>query len=278
MLDRARINIEGLNRMIAWNYVNKVGLLRVGTGLIPRALFHDWRNGILQLGVQLADVKILAEDTHTRLTVHSGAIQMASIGDVHQQQARDHLDYLNALVDAVGTRDSVIEAHIGGLHGHKGQAQERAIKFLLSLPIDLRLKLALENDDKWDVPELMEICEATSTQFVYDIFHHKCWPGLFDYTDANIVRALWFARTSAGMRTPLVHISSQKSIGRLGAHAETIEYNDYVRLRKNFVDANMSACDIMIEAEAKEQALLALRTTIELRNPRWILKYEGTCV
>lgn len=264
--------------MLNWNHINHVRMFRVGTWMVTRPLFHDWRNILLANSVNLHEARLFAEDTKQRLTVHSAPINLASPHEHHQQQALDHLEYLDMLTDQIGGAETVIELHVGGWFDrdlHRREALERAHEFLMALPVPLRMKIALENDDKWNVPEIVKLCESTSTQFIYDIFHHKCWPGVCDFNDENIVRALWNARLTAGDRTPLVHISSQNPHGKLGAHGDLIEYADYARLRRSFAEAKMVTCDIMVEANRKEQAVLDLRAVVAARNPRWSAAFEG---
>lgn len=252
-------------------------LFRVGTNLVSEPLFHDWRNILLELGTPLAGVKIAAQEYGIRLTVHAAYIHLGTTDELRLQQARDHLEYLSGLLDAVGNADSVIEVHIGGLfkQSHKGRAKQRAIEFIQSLPMPIRTRLALENDEMWGVADVRDICDATGSQFLYDVFHHRCWPYWFTFNDANIINALWLARTSAGMRTPLVHVSSQAHGRREGAHADLIHAGDYDRLRRNFDAAYMDCCDIMIEAGAKEGAVQDIRARLAARPPKWAAKSEG---
>lgn len=214
--------------------------------------FYDYSDILVELGSALAEVQILVG----RLTVHaSNNLHFTNFSETHQDLLRDHLRYCCDLLIHVGSPDSVIECQLGYYYGSKpAHAMKRAIQFINSLPPEIRTKLAFENDERWNIYDCEKICSATGTAFVYDTFHHKCWPGPYDYNHGTIRFGLNQAKEFSVGR-PLVHIASQYPGERLGKHSTIVNISDYRKLR----DALIEPVDLIVEACFTSNAALILK-------------------
>lgn len=267
--ERASINIQCLREILGWNYVNRIFMFRVGLDVISKPLEINYEKLLVDLAQPLSAVRVFSEDTGMRLTLHARPCNIGMRKEfIHK--VRPHLFYCADVLDAIGTADSVIELHLGFRRD-----MTDVIKHLRSLPPRILNRIALENDDKWTVKEVVTVAQEAGVQFLYDVFHHSCWPGEFQFMDNMIVNALKAAKALARGKPPLVHISSQAPGEHIGAHAEHIEYKDYARLRRCFADAGIEDCDIMVEAGQKEKAVQDLCGIVMYRNPDWSVVSDG---
>ena len=100
------------------------------------------------------------------------------------------------------------------------------------------------------------IARALGIPAILDNLHHSLNPGGLTLGEAlDLALPTWEAR---GVR-PKVHLSSQDPTKRPGAHAHSIEAEDWAA----FLDAlGGREADVMVEAKVKELALSRLETTV----------------
>ncbi len=148
----------------------------------------------------------------------------------------------------------VINIHAGGAYGQKSQTLKRLIKRIRRLPLKVRRRLTLENDDRIYTPrDLLPVCEKLGIPFVYDLHHHRCLPdgrGV-EETTKQVLRT-W-------NREPLFHISSPlNSWGQPNPR----KHHDYIDCR-DFPES-WRHLDITVEVEAKAKELAVFRLMQEL--------------
>jgi UV DNA damage endonuclease len=121
----------------------------------------------------------------------------------------------------------------------------------------VRSRLTVENDDTaslWSVPELVHrVHTETGIPVVYDELHHQ-------FTDRGLTRREALTRATetwepCGVR-PVIHYSESRRLHEADPSLRPQNHSDYVAgpIRTWGSDA-----DVMIEAKAKEQAVLAYR-------------------
>lgn len=146
----------------------------------------------------------------------------------------------------------VINIHAGGAYGDKATALRRLEDVIRGLPLTIRSRLTLENDDRSYTPrDLLPLCERIGIPFVYDVHHHRCLPDGLSEKDVTS-RAI-----STWNREPLFHVSSPVG-GWEGA--KTRSHHDYLDpkdLPVAWLDLNIT---VDIEAKAKEVAIDKLIT------------------
>ncbi len=251
-------NLLGLETIVRWNAERGIRLFRIGQGLIPFASHpafpYDWAD---EHGDDLRGMGALARSLGVRLSMHPG--QFINPGSPNPETARrsiDELLYATRVFDLMGLDDAVVVLHLGGAYDDRPAAVARFVEALRAQEDILRY-LALENDERiWTVGEIVGAARALGIPAILDNLHHALNPGGLSLAGAlDLALPTWEAR---GVR-PKVHLSSQDPTKRPGAHAHSIEAEDWAA----FLDAlGGRETDVMVEAKGKELALPALRSAV----------------
>ncbi len=156
----------------------------------------------------------------------------------------------------------VINLHAGGGYGNKPEALKRLAAAIGTLSPAVRSRLTLENDDRLYAPaDLLPLCRATRTPFVYDVHHHRCLP------DGLSVEEVTRQALATWDREPLFHVSSPKE-GHAGKNPRP--HHDFIA-PSDFPGAwHPLALTVEVEAKAKEVAIARLRLALaRKRVPLW---------
>jgi UV DNA damage endonuclease len=155
---------------------------------------------------------------------------------------------------------SVLVVHGGGLYGNKTATMQRWVTQFATLPEHVKRRLVLENCEKcFSVEDCLLLSDQVGVPVVFDTHHHECYrathPDVHLLDPAAYMPRILDTWTKRGIK-PKFHISEQAVDGKIGKHSDFIEdipvyLLDIPRLYK--VDI-----DIMVEAKAKEQAVLKL--------------------
>ena len=251
-------NMLGLETIVRWNAERGIRLFRIGQGLIPFASHpafpYDWSE---EHGDDLRELGALARAVGVRLSMHPG--QFINPGSPNPETAGrslDELRYAARVFDLMGSDDAVVVLHLGGAYDDRPAAVARFVDALRGREEILRY-LALANDERiWTVGEIVEAARALGIPAILDNLHHSLNPGGLTLGEAlDLSLPTWEAR---GVR-PKVHLSSQDPTKRPGAHAHSIEKEDWAA----FLDAlGGRETDVMVEAKGKELALPALMASV----------------
>jgi UV DNA damage endonuclease len=251
-------NMLGLETIVRWNAERGIRLFRIGQGLIPFASHpafpYDWSE---EHGDDLRELGALARTLGVRLSMHPG--QFINPGSPNPETAGrslNELRYAARVFDLMGLGDAVVVLHLGGAYDDRPAAIARFVDALRAQEDILRY-LALENDERiWTVGEIVGSARALGIPAILDNLHHALNPGGLTLGEAlDLALPTWEAR---GVR-PKVHLSSQDPTKRPGAHAHSIEAEDWAA----FLDAlGGRETDVMVEAKGKELALQALRAAV----------------
>lgn len=185
------------------------------------------------------------------------------------------LDWQCRLLDALGQDDaSKVFLHVGGVYGDRPAAAERLIEQVQLLPDHIRRRFALENDDvSWPAADVLDLCQQLQLPMIFDIHHHL----------ANNHGEPWQEMLAAALATwpddqrPKIHLSSPKdptaAPGSRGyrSHADYIDSSgqQWLLAAQQLVDQqHLPLFDCMLEAKAKDLAVLQLRTDIKSASAR----------
>lgn len=129
-----------------------------------------------------------------------------------------------------------------------------------SLPRNVRSRLVLENDERsYGAEDVLFLGEALGTPMVFDYLHHTALSGRLPNREL-LARA--YESWSASDGHPELHYSTQKPGSRAGSHADMIDIQGFLRFLRILPPSNV---DIMLEAKAKDLALLDLRSQLWAR-------------
>jgi UV DNA damage endonuclease len=254
-----RGNIDDLRTILRWNAERGISLFRIGQDLIPFASHpafpYDWE---AEHGEELRGVGALARDLGVRLSMHPGQfINPGSPKPEVVERSLWELRYVARVFDLLGNHDSVAVLHMGGAYADRTASAARFVGALRQEEKVLRY-LALENDERiWTVAEVVETSRVLGIPTIADAFHHGLNPGKLTLEEAlDLAMPTWAPR---GIR-PKLHLSSQDPDKRPGAHAYSVDCEDWQAL---LAALDGRDADVMVEAKGKERALASLSAEIE---------------
>ena len=244
-------------------------------GTHPGLPAFDFRRQLDEAADELEALAARARGLELRLSTHPGqytvlnardsAISELAIAEVEQNAAL--LDHLGA-----GPEGSVV-VHVGGAYGNRAEALDRWAFAWDRLSHGARARLALENDEfSFSTQDVLELHARTGVRVVLDVHHHRIHPASAQMPIRDGLAAA-FATWPPGVR-PKVHLSSARTMIETGAsskpsfpplrnHADLVLPWDLEAL----VTAAPGPVDVVLEAKAKDLALLELRRTIAATRP-----------
>jgi len=162
------------------------------------------------------------------------------------------------LMELPQSYDAPINIHMNSYKGDIKEIAKRFIDVYNNLPINVKSRLVLENEDKpnsWKVEELYEfIYSNTGIPITYDNLHYRCNPGKLSATEA-----LKLAISTWGKYRPLFHFSDN-DINNKNPRAHT----DYVRELPVEYKNNINDIDFEFEFKAKDYAIEKFETQHKL--------------
>ena len=145
-----------------------------------------------------------------------------------------------------------INIQIGGVYGDKVSAMERFCTNFQRLPNSVKSRLTVENDDKatmYSVQDLYDgVYKVIGIPIVFDYHHHRfCDGGLSEQQALELAMSTW------GDVVPVVHYTESRNIEQEDDKIRPQAHSDYVY---DYIDTYDNRVDIMVEAKAKELAVL----------------------
>jgi UV DNA damage endonuclease len=281
-----RWSLEMLDVVLDYLDRNDIRFYRFSAAIAPYATHPDmpqFHQQVEECADELAAFGARARDLGIRLTTHpSQYIVLNSENEVTQRAAARDVELQAALMDAMGMGpESVCVLHVGGIAGGRDAALERFERGFELLSEAGRSRLIVENDDRtFSLEDALEVHRRTGVRVVWDILHHHCNDpaGIPDREALELALATWPA--DGGL--PKIHYSTpktameerKKKVGRrierswvlpqLRAHADMIDPIAF----EHFVTETSAGLDfdVMLEAKAKDLALIRLREQLAARG------------
>jgi len=280
-----RHSIEALHGVFDYLAREEIGMYRMTASLAPYATHPELPQFHRQLDEARGELEALgarAREQDLRLSTHPGQYVVLNSEDegVRDGAVRD-LELQAELLDAMGLGpEAVVVLHVGGATGGHEAGLDRFLAGFERLSERARERLVIENDDRtYALGHVLALHERTGLRVVWDILHHHCNDpdGIPDREALEAALATW----PAGV-TPKIHFSSPKTaieerkkrVGRrverswvlpqLRAHADMIDPIAFEHFLRD--TAAGLEFDVMLEAKAKDLALLRLRGQIAARG------------
>lgn len=242
----------------------------------------SFHNQIEECSTELAAIGDMARQQRVRLTLHPGFYVRLSHPDP-ALVSRSSLELAAAasLLDGMGLdASSVVVIHVGGGGEDVPAALERFARTADLLPEHVRKRLVLENGDRqFGLRDVLWAHRRTGIPVVLDTLHHRCHnPDAIPQLDAlKIALATW-----PGDVRPKIHVSSPRTAVRTlyrdgkarlqmplpHQHSDFLHPFEVIELLQAAVSARLRSFDVMLEAKAKDVALLRLREQIGKYAPR----------
>lgn len=282
------VSIDALHRIL--RYLDEVGIrmYRMSSDFVPYATHPDlpqFHGQVEEHALELRRLGRVASRLDIRLSLHPAQFVVLNSEDEEvAEKAMWDLDVQARLLDALDQGpEAVVVLHVGGVYGDKAAARERFVRNLDALSEPARRRLVVENDEaSYTVEDCLWIHERVGLPVVFDHQHHRLNPGGLDTTDAaRRALASW-----PPDRVPKIHFSSARLDGRhskrgggkrmkpplLRQHADYVDPWTFAE----FLDALRDrAFDVMIEAKAKDLAVLKLRDDLETLGREDVLRRPG---
>jgi UV DNA damage endonuclease len=204
----------------------------------------------------LSNAGSYAIDNDIRITSHPGPFNVLT--SPHEHVVENCIKDLTThgevfdLMNLSRTPYNKINIHIGGAYGDKVSSMERFCKNFHRLPDSVKSRLTVENDDKATMYSVKDLYEGVYCKIgipiVFDYHHHRfCNGGLSEEDALEVAISTW------NNIVPVVHYSESRNIEQEDNKIRPQAHSDYVY---DYIDTYNNRVDIMIEAKAKELAVL----------------------
>lgn len=242
-------------------------------GTAPKYPELNWRRQFAGAEAEFAIARAHLRRSGARLSLHPG--QYTVLNSPREEvvaAARAELEMQCRLLDELDAGpEAVVLIHVGGVYGDRPTARERMLREIDALPDVVRRRFCLENDDvSWPAADVLEICGAAGVPMIFDFHHH----------DALSRGEPWQEMLAGALQTwpedvrPKTHFSTPRDPRAAQGSREFRAHADYVDPVRAaaVIDApaelGLPVYDVMLEAKAKDLAVLALREALAARPPR----------
>ena len=264
-----RVSLERLRAVLDYLETIDVDMYRMTASLAPYATHPDmpqFRGQVEECLDELAELG----GRGIRLSTHPGQyVVLNSENERVRALAVDELELQAQVLDAMGLGpEAVTVLHVGGAAGGIGAGLDRFMAGFDQLSERARARLVVENDDRsYGLVDVIDLHRRTGVPVVWDILHHHCHDpeGIPDREALELALATW----PDGV-TPKIHYSSPKTsveekdkrivLPQLRAHADLIDPIGFEHFLRD--TAAGLEFDVMLEAKAKDLALLRLREQV----------------
>ena len=259
-------NAMDLDKIMDWNILNGYNFFRITSGLAPWKSEYEWDDlkDIERIRMYLHSAGVKAKTHNLRITSHPGPFNVLTSPHPHVvDNCVKDLTMHGDVFDMLGltrTPYNKINIHIGGAYGDKESAMERFCKSFERLPDSVKSRLTVENDDKasmYSVKDLYEgVYKRIGIPIVFDYHHHAfCTGGLSEEDALELAISTWIDIV------PVVHYSESRSREQEDPKIRPQAHSDYVI---DYIDTYGNEVDIMVEAKAKELAVLKYKEIHEV--------------
>jgi UV DNA damage endonuclease len=292
-----RTSLERLRRILDYLEANDIRMYRMATALAPYSSHPDmpqFHGQVEECADELAAVGEVVRERDIRLSTHPGQYTVLNSEDEAVSRAAvAELEVQASLLDAMGLDgEAVVVLHVGGAAGGKAAGMDRFVRGFELLSERARARLVIENDDRsYGLVDVLDLSRRTGLRVVWDVLHHRCNdPAAVPDRDAlGAALATWPEDT-----VPKIHYSSPRLdveerkvrsgrrverkivLPQLRAHADLI---DPIGFEHFLAEAPARDFDVMLEAKAKDLALLRLRDQLEERRIEsergWLVSRRG---
>lgn len=244
-------NIERLNKAIAFCEKANIQLYRLSSALFPFADEPIGNEILHEFELQLKQIGQKAQQLDIRLVVHPD--QYVVLNSDRQEVIENSTKILKTqaqILDLLGLPRS--SWALMNIHGGKGDRAERLIENICQLPVEVRSRLTIENDEHtYSSLEVARICQKAEIPMVFDAHHHLIKEELASYDDPSFDEMLELAKSTwKNPEWQLVHISNGKEHFHDTKHSNLIE-----KMPNSFRNAPW----IEVEAKQKEKAIFKLQ-------------------
>ncbi len=254
-----RKNLHHTLRALHYNIAHEIKLYRLSSSIVPLATHEDVNWDYISPFRELyEEIGALVKKHEIRTSFHPNQFTLFTSDKPHvtRNAVRD-MEYHYSVAEAMGlAKELSINIHVGGAYGNKKEAVGRFHDNLLQLPGHIKKQMTLENDDKtYTAGETLGICEQESIPLMFDYHHY-----IANHEEGESLETILprFMKTwDHSPHRPKIHVSSPKSEQAFRSHADYVSL-DFLQPLITDLKRNGRSVDVMVEAKAKDRALLQL--------------------
>ena len=259
-------NCKDLLEIIKWNHDNGFNFFRITSNLFPWCSEYKLSDmpDYDEICDVLSNAGSYAIDNDIRITCHPGPFNVLT--SPHEHVVENCIKDLTThgevfdLMNLSRTPYNKINIHIGGAYGDKVSSMERFCENFHRLPDSVKSRLTVENDDKASMYSVVDLYEGVYCKIgipiVFDYHHHRfCNGGLSEEDALEVAISTW------NNIVPVVHYSESRNIEQEDDKIRPQAHSDYVY---DYIDTYGNEVDIMVEAKAKELAVLKYKEIHEV--------------
>jgi len=257
LIKKVENNLKCLKEILRYNVLNNLLFFRISSDLVPFASHpvckfnweHHFRKDFQEIGEYIKKNKL-------RISMHPDQFVLINSPNPELvQKSVEELKYHCELLDLMGLDNTAkVQIHVGGVYGDKPSAIQRFIDNYKQLPVSVKNRLVIENDDHlFCLQDCLQISQQVGVPILFDSFHHHCLNNHEPMLTALKSAAQTWKKKDGIMMTDY---SSQQPHAKKGKHTTHIDIEHF---RAYINSAKGLNFDIMLEIKDKEKsALLAL--------------------
>jgi len=273
------VSIGYLDAIFDYLYRHDIRMYRMSSDVVPYATHPDlpqFHNQLNEFKKELRQLGEKARALDLRLSLHpSQFIVLNSPDEAIREKSIWDLRVQAELLDNMELGpEAVMVIHAGGAYGDTASGIDRWCQTWDRLPERVRARLVLENDDtRYSAADILRIQERTGVRLIFDVQHFWCLN-----PEGLPLRPTFkrFLSTWPAGQQPKMHFSSPRTEMREVArkdrktgkkkivlqqpiwtgHADFNHPFEFITFCRNMADLDF---DVMLEAKAKDLALLRLR-------------------
>ena len=274
-----KVSLEYLDAIFGYLGKHGIDMYRMSSDLAPYATHPDmpqFHAMVRDSAADLAAIGARARAQGLRLSFHPSQYVVLNSPDPElvRKSAADLLSQAEMLDLMELGPDAVMVIHVGGTYGDREASNARWVETFRTLPEPVRRRLVLEHDDiRFSASDVLWIHEHTGVRLIFDHQHFLCLnpDGLDMGRTVRRILDTWPAdvRPKIHFSSPRTELRELKRKDRKTGKAKTVHvapiwtgHADYVHpfefmgFMRSVTDRDF---DVMIEAKAKDLALIRLR-------------------
>lgn len=261
LVEIGKINLKNTLEILKWNVENDIKVYRFSSKLIPIATWQGFKWDYLELLKEdLKNVGDYIKKNNIRVSVHPDHFSVMNTPNEKILEATIvdlayHANFLTAM--GLDKRYKLV-VHTGGVYGDKSYGKRNFVSNFQKLPQNIQKRITLENDDKsYTIKDVMEIHEELKIPIVLDVHHDRIHheKEALSLDRINDIFDTW----NSEYFPPKIHFSTSRNEKEKRTHADYIDQNEFAQFIQ-WVTPLKRDFDIMIEAKAKDLAVLKVRT------------------
>lgn len=258
-------NLKILEKIIEFNYQNKIFFYRISANLFPLKTVQniDYSLDKFQSICERIGQKI--KKYGMRVDIHADHFLILNsrkkeVQDISIKMLNTYQEFFDLLKIA-----GKVILHIGSKYQSKEEGLKVFEMVFLKLNKCLQEMIVLENDDKtYTVTETLLLCEKLQIPMVLDYHHFLCNHEPKEKINDFLTRILNTWRFTN--LNPKMHFSSPKNNKEKRTHHFYIDYHSFLKFINILEKFNIDI-DIMLECKGKEESLLKLTRQIKFYKP-----------